>query len=377
MNVPGFIFDDAFINEWTPWQDYSIGDIVQYKQYYYVAKGNISGTAEFLDTGFQILDSKPEQQLIPNLDYKARQFADFYDLDSDNFDTEQQRLAQHLIGYQKRKYLENIIPDDVSQYKFFQGMIQDKGTKNVLTKLFDKLGSANKDSIEFYEEWAVRVGRYGASTGEEQFELLFDESKFRLEPQPVELVNEVDPQDTTLVYRLDRNGVGRKPKNYDHKPIPVKYFNDENMYVKSAGFVNPLDVSLQLVNYNDLLNQTIGGLQGGQYVWTATDKSQKSWAVYKYLPTPFKISSTSDSQNNEFTITLDKAPDFIIGDIIGVNDIDDETDGYYKVKSISLNVVTLELSDGVDISATETAEGYCTKFKNVRLKRLADSNENI
>ena len=377
LNVPGFIFDDAFINEWTPWQDYSIGDIVQYKQYYYVAKGNISGTAEFLDTGFQILDSKPEQQLIPNLDYKARQFADFYDLDSDNFDTEQQRLAQHLIGYQKRKYLENIIPDDVSQYKFFQGMIQDKGTKNVLTKLFDKLGSANKDSIEFYEEWAVRVGRYGASTGEEQFELLFDESKFRLEPQPVELVNEVDPQDTTLVYRLDRNGVGRKPKNYDHKPFPVKYFNDENMYVKSAGFVNPLDVSLQLVNYNDLLNQTIGGLQGGQYVWTATDKSQKSWAVYKYLPTPFKISSTSDSQNNEFTITLDKAPDFIIGDIIGVNDIDDETDGYYKVKSISLNVVTLELSDGVDISATETAEGYCTKFKNVRLKRLADSNENI
>ena len=212
MNVPGFIFDDAFINEWTPWQDYSIGDIVQYKQYYYVAKGNISGTAEFLDTGFQILDSKPEQQLIPNLDYKARQFADFYDLDSDNFDTEQQRLAQHLIGYPKRKYLENIIPDDVSQYKFFQGMIQDKGTKNVLTKLFDKLGSANKDSIEFYEEWAVRVGRYGASTGEEQFELLFDESKFRLEPQPVELVNEVDPQDTTLVYRLDRNGVGRKSK---------------------------------------------------------------------------------------------------------------------------------------------------------------------
>ena len=49
-------------------------------------------------------------------------------------------------------------------------------------------------------------------TGEEQFELLFDESKFRLEPQPVELVNEVDPQDTTLVYRLDRNGVGRKSK---------------------------------------------------------------------------------------------------------------------------------------------------------------------
>ena len=68
-------------------------------------------------------------RLLANFDYKAKQFADFYDLDSDNFDVEQQKLAQHLIGYQKRRYLENIIPDDVSQYKFFQGMIQDKGTK--------------------------------------------------------------------------------------------------------------------------------------------------------------------------------------------------------------------------------------------------------
>ena len=74
---------------------------------------------------------------------RQTKFADFYDLDSDNFDPEQQKLAQHLIGYQKRKYLENIVNDDVSQYKFYQGFIQDKGTKNALTKLFDALASAD------------------------------------------------------------------------------------------------------------------------------------------------------------------------------------------------------------------------------------------
>ena len=116
------------------WQDYSIGDIVQYKQYYYVAKGNISGTAEFLDTGFQILDSKPQQQLIPNLDYKARQFADFYDLDSDNFDTEQQRLAQHLIDTPKRKYPQKIL-SMMLVHKFFQGMIPRQRYKKCPTKL--------------------------------------------------------------------------------------------------------------------------------------------------------------------------------------------------------------------------------------------------
>ena len=50
-------------------------------------------------------------------------------------------------------------------------MIADKGTKNALTKLFDALGAADKESLEFYEEWAVRTGQYGAADG-------FDELNF-------------------------------------------------------------------------------------------------------------------------------------------------------------------------------------------------------
>ena len=41
-NIPGFIFDDAKVTEWTSWQDYAIGSLVQYKQYYYVAQYNIT-----------------------------------------------------------------------------------------------------------------------------------------------------------------------------------------------------------------------------------------------------------------------------------------------------------------------------------------------
>ena len=55
------------------------------------------------------------------------------------------------------------------------------------------------------------------------------------------------------------------------------------MFVKSAGYVNPLDVNLQLLNYTDLSTQTLGNLKGGEYVWTAIDKSQKTWGVYKYI----------------------------------------------------------------------------------------------
>ena len=47
------------------------------------------------------MEGRPETKLYTNFDYRITQFTDFYDLDSDNFDNEQQRLAQHLVGYSK------------------------------------------------------------------------------------------------------------------------------------------------------------------------------------------------------------------------------------------------------------------------------------
>ena len=66
------------------------------------------------------IGDKPVAELLPNLDYKAVSYEDFYSLESENFDAEATKLAQHLIGYQKRLYLDNLIKDEVSQYKFYQ-----------------------------------------------------------------------------------------------------------------------------------------------------------------------------------------------------------------------------------------------------------------
>ena len=85
-------------------------------------------------------------------------------------------------------------------------MLQDKGTTNVLTKLFDKLSSANQESIETYEEWALRLGQYGATDGFKEFEIPLDETKFQLSPQPIEFVNSVDPTRTDLIYEIPGAG---------------------------------------------------------------------------------------------------------------------------------------------------------------------------
>lgn len=101
-------------------------------------------------------------------------------------------MSQHLIGYQKRQYLENIIQDDVSEFKFYQGMIIEKGTQNVLNKLFDVLSSSNKESLTFYEEWAIRTGSYGAASAFNTVEFKLDESSFRSNPQGFQLLNTND-----------------------------------------------------------------------------------------------------------------------------------------------------------------------------------------
>lgn len=374
-NIPGFIFDDTRIKEWIQYQDYAIGDVVKYKQYFYVAKQNITGTETFEDTFYVRLNERPEANLLPNWDYKAKQFLDFYDLDSDNFDIEQQKLAQHLFGYQNRPYLENIINDDIAQFKFFQGAIREKGTKNVLTKLFDKLGSANKDSLEFFEEWAVRVGRYGATNNDDQFEVVLDEEKFRLSPQPIELVESVDPQDTTLINRYTRNDILVKSRDYNHKPLPTKYFNEENSYLKTSGYVDVQDINLQVLEYETILEKDLSDIPTNSYTWTSKQKNQQTWGVYKHVNNNIKLVSVGEANGTEFTVTTSEVKPFEIGDIIGINSVSDTVNGFYKVKSTSLNKVTLETEENFD--EVEDTDGYISTFQNVRVSKTKNVNDTI
>jgi len=386
LNIPGFIFDNARPKLWEPWTDYTIGDLVKYKEFYYSADKKIAGKEFFNANDWNRLSEEPTSRLLTNFDYKINQFADFYDLDSDNFDTEQQRLAQHLIGYQKRQYLENIINDDVSQYKFYQGFIQDKGTKNALTKLFDALASADKDSLEFYEEWAIKDGQYGASEGFEEVEYLLDEKKFRLTPQPILLTNNVTGKETDLIYRIQSYETYLKPKNYNHRPLPAKYIDQG--YTKNSGYVNPEDVSFVLSTYDDILTLNLSDVTNGAYVWVGN--VEKSWNVYKHINSELKINKVI-SGTEEFSVELDTtAFNVTVGDILGVFDIittvvdpADSTqqvsqttapvEGFFKVKKVSLNKITFETSQS--IADVDDCTGILTKFVSVRADTLSNANK--
>jgi hypothetical protein len=336
FDIPGFIFDQANIQQWQPWQDYALGDIVTYQGYYYSALTALHGTLEFDPVSWTRLLSKPVPQLLPNWTYKASQFTDFYELNGDNFDTGQQTMAQHLIGYQKRQYLSNIIQDETSEFKFYQGMIREKGTLNVLNKLFNVLSSENKESLIFYEEWAIRSGRYGATNAFENIEFILDESQFRINPQGFNLTNIVNPG-LNFIIQQTPNDIYLKPLGYNSAPWPA--LSKYNPFLRSAGYVNTSDVSLVLSKIDDIINSTIV-LTEGSYVWVTFDGP--SWNVYRFTNMHISIISAS-LMAGMLTLESDKPITLNAGNWIYISRLP-VIDGYYKVVSVSLNSFVVSTS---------------------------------
>jgi hypothetical protein len=349
LDIPGFIFDAAKIQNWQQWQDYNLGDIINYQGYYYSANAFLPGKEIFDLTQWTELSKKPTSQIIPNWTNIATQFQDFYGLDVDSFDSAQQKMGQHLIGYQKRQYLDNIIQDDVSEFKFYQGMIREKGTQNVLNKLFDVLSSEHKESLVFYEEWAVRVGQYGAANAYQQIEFVLNEGLVRSNPQGYSLVNQIDKNLNPLITQVLPSDVYVLPNGYDSNPWPVlkKY----KPLLLSAGYVNSKDVNLSLGHLSDITSYDPTKYVDGNYIWCAFAPPPYDWNVYRYTlkyaaGSVGSVTSDTRPTPNTITITVATTVTFNIGDCVGIIGTA-KINSFYVITATTTNSFTVNLKPNV------------------------------
>jgi hypothetical protein len=380
LNIPGFVYDDARFTDWTQWKDYSIGDIVKYKQYYYVATSNITGARDFNATQWYKLDEKPVSKLLTNFDYRITQFTDFYDLESDSFDSEQQRMAQHLIGYQKRQYLANIINDDVSQFKFYRGAIAEKGTINVFTKLFDALGNSTTN-LEFYEEWAIQVGRYGAVDDIQQVEYNLNQEKMQESPQSVELVTTLPATNYDKIYRILPSEVYDKPAGYDHNPFPTKTLTSE--YIKTSGYANENDVEYIVSSMTDLAGVDTNQVALGDNIWI-TDTDDNDWTVKQLIGANVNaidlttaIVEVADNGLQLVEITLDKWANEIlsVGDYVGIRNARQYfINGMYEIDNINLNKIQIRVPADNEITDFESEKFPLSVLRTVRVSSVEDMN---
>ena len=397
--APGFIFDAAKIKYWTRNTDYSIGDTVEYQGRYYVCKINHNSLSEFDNNNWTIKDDKPTAELIPNFDYKISQFNDFYNLETNNFDESQQNLGQRLIGYQSRDYLQNLFENDVSQYKFYQGYIREKGTKAAIDKLL-KARYENQDiSLDIFPEWMIRSGNFGNTDSVQNIQFVLNKNEIVANPQSIELFD-----NTTFTKNYVRS-LGIAKQNFYHDPVDYNAaitfkkhdyskegVNRDNIQkIKTAGYPQINQVQRTVFDIDQLLDIDVSTFQPNDLIWVA-NKTNKDWDVLKVMHGGVNIESLQAVNNaTQMKVIfndshgLSAASGTSTADYFAITNAQVvDLNGVYKVQTVVDHKTLLVDFDGVvtslpSIGDNSTADSYGNlyKFISVRISSMDNVNDRL
>ena len=391
--APGFVFDAAQVSKWLANTDYQNGDTVEYQAGFYVAKVNHNSGNTFDVTNWQKKDSRPAPQLIPNFDYKIAQFNDFYNLETNNFDESQQRLAQHLTGYQNRDYLENLFVNDITQYKFYQGYIREKGTQNAIDKLLKSRYNDANISLDIYPEWMIRTGEFGNVDGKKSLQITLNDTTFNDNIQSIELLD--NPTDTVS---WSRSATVSKEDLHD-RPVEFTAASAFSVYdytqpgfdrdtvrtYKTAGYVRQQDVQHTAFNQDDILNLDVAQLEANDLIWTAK-KSNNDWDVQRVTSSNLKVATTRAINGGlQLEVTLTDSHGFTAGDYFAISNSQfTALNGVYVVATV-VDHVTIAFDFGrsdqviqlglLADESTLTTYGNVLKFVSVRLASMNNVND--
>ena len=375
ISSPGFVYDSVETTDWNAYTPYSIGKVVRYNGTYYQADVKITGDATFDFSKWIKLRGKPVSDLLPNFEYKINQFEDFYSLDIDNFDAGQQEAAQHLIGYTPRTYLNSLFTNPTSQYKFYQGFIKEKGTKNAIDKISKAGTFIRQGNIDFKEEWAFRVGEYGGFETYNEVEFTLGEGSFLENPYVVKFVDQDPVSSNELVNYIKSQDLLLKSTDY----VPALTFNtspstfiNNNLDLTTAGYVRPDDITVTAYNKNSLLdiaNNTL--IQNGDTVWLGFLENG-DWTVYRYANQTARISGVFVSAPaTEITFVTNNHHNLKVGDIVSVVRFNSQVNGVYIVSGIpELNQFTVESTLSTIEDDDLLSYGSLFKFEEARFSNF-------
>ena len=389
---PGFIFDEANVNLWENNKDYYVGNTVEYQNNFYVAKFNHNSGDGFENSNWQIKSEKPRAQLIPNFDYKISQFNDFYNLETNNFDEGQQKLAQHLIGYQSRNYLENLFVNDVTQYKFYQGFIREKGTLNAINRLLKAQFNGENISLDIYPEWMIKAGEIGNVDNKKSIQFEMDDDKFFFNKQSIELLdNTAGQKDFARSVAIQQQNLYQKPIDYVASTTFLKYNYDLEGFdrdtvqtYKTAGYVRAEDVQHTAFNLTDLLNLDVNAINDNDLIWIAK-KENTDWDVQRISNTGINIVSIEPLNNaTQLELIFSDSHGFSKNDFVLISNSQfADLNGVYKIATIpdhrtiifDYDSTTIIQTNGILADgSTFDSYGNVYKFVSVRVSSMNNVN---
>ena len=368
---PGFVFDNVKIKDWESYTTYLPSEIVRFNGEYYSANNKITPEETFDFNKWSKLLEKPQSELLPNFEYKINQFEDFYSLDIDNFDYDQQNLAQHLIGYTERSYLTDIFSNPISQYKFYQGFIREKGTINSIERL-NKASNYNlQGDMKIAEQWAFRIGDFGSFSSYNELEFNLKENT-QIDNNYIVKIVDTLPQTTNpnLTY-ITQNELVIKPDDFNSENSFVTYntnYDDSGFLLTDAGYVKDNEVTATAYNKISLLDIANNNLLNeGDVIWLGYLENG-GWDVYRYAKKSAQISGVYVSAPGEtITFVTNKHHGLKIGDIVSIVNFDNQVNGIHIIVGIpSLNQFSVASSLTTIVDNDLISYGLLYKFESIR-----------
>jgi hypothetical protein len=380
LNAPGFIYNDETVEDWVQNASYNLGSLVAYKDKYYMALQRVPESTQFDFTYWRPLDKDQiKTGLLTNFSNNANRFRDFYDPDQMNRHEEFDSYAMGLIGFRNRDYLQDLGIDRTSQLKFYQGYIKQKGTKNAITSLtagqFDRVSS----EVSFYEEWALRVGEYGA-TGSDQFiEVTLDEQQFTQDPSTI-LLLDADESNVSGVINFNPRTIYRTSEDVYNKNV-VKARSDLRPRISdnvTAGYprIDDIDGTIyDIANYQSYYG-LVATLGAGYKLWVAVD-TDKMWNVYRATETDVLLVSITKVTSTTLLFVFDKPHVTSPGELVVVKNFNDNSfDGFYRVITVEDGLsVTVTGYRGLSFFtqvSTATGSGVYLRMKSVRFSSVSE-----
>lgn len=332
LSPAGFIYTNSVTTSWSPTTDYKKGDIVSYKTISYTALQDMVAADVFDFNYWSQLDRALTSGLLPNFSNNALKIADIYNIDTQPLDENFDTFSNGLIGYRSRSYLEDIGMSQTTQSKFYQGYIREKGTQNAISALAK--GQFNKQTTNLItlEEWAMRVGEYGAIDSNQSISVRLDETKYKANPSSLSLLGKHDTSvDLVNIVRplnLLNSPLKYEPSVFLNRESTLYYEND----VKSAGYVNINDVDALLFDMNKYatLSAILPNIVTGYRIWVAKDFND-DWQVYRVTEVPHTVTKLEYALDNKITVTMSAAHGLAVRDIFAFRGLDANFDNFYQV----------------------------------------------
>ena len=379
LHAPGFFINEDKFDLWQANKDYKKGDFISQRKKIYVAKENHGGKATFDFEDWTDAD-KMKTGLQKNLANKAGSFETFFDTDQLNLEGSTDKLGKGQIGFKSRSFLENLGLDDISQVKFYQGMIDSKGSPDVINKLIQaQLGNVDQ-SIETYEEWGFRVGEFGSIDSNQVVEFILEENKSPSNnPLVTQLLNNGDTYPTNAL-GFKKKDLYKVPNQYEKNVLLNRGTNSYTKFdLQACGYPRLDDVDLTIFDINNItsaLDDNIGKLGRGTKIWVAKDGS--TWSMYRSTELGVEVTGMRTT-NNGFTIYTTEQPHNLNKDDIFIVKSPDVFGGVFKVavandKPTEITINSELLSDGTfqEFEAISGISVPCLKLEKVRFAQPKD-----